>query len=273
MSRPDLYSLARVCLDACSIDAKLSATAQAVAAWRSGEAGLDDGSAVQVTGPVGAPGRPAKPVLVLPRELPKRGFGKRVDRVALIHALAHIEFNAVNLAWDAVWRFRDMPRDYYDDWVMVAEDEARHFRLLRQRLQDYGHDYGDLPAHNGLWEMAEATAHDLAARMALVPRVLEARSLDVTPMIAKRLRSAGDHETADIIALIEEEEVPHVLAGSRWFRHVCEQRGVDPDETFMQLVNQYMSTKPRGPWNRHARQAAGFSLRELDELEELACSS
>ncbi len=266
MSLTSVFAHAQACLKADSIHSKLESTAKAVAAWRAGELHWDDDTVIEA---ISTPGRPQRPNLVQPRDLPKRGFGKLKDRLALIHALAHIEFNAVNLAWDAIYRFRGMPQDYYDDWVGVAEDEARHFVLLRARLQANDSDYGAFPGHNGLWEMAEDTAHDLAARMALVPRVLEARSLDVTPMIAKRLRSAGDHETADVIALIEREEVPHVLAGSRWFRYVCKQRDIDADATFLELLNQYMKAKPRGPYNREARSAAGFSLYELDALENM----
>ncbi|MEJ2654165.1 MAG: ferritin-like domain-containing protein [Acidihalobacter sp.] len=149
--------------------------------------------------------------------MPRRGLGTREGRAALVHAVAHIEFNAINLALDAVYRFRSLPRAYYDDWLRVADEEARHFMLLADRLTDFGMRYGDLPAHNGLWEMAVKTADDWLLRMALVPRVLEARGLDVTPGMIERLRQAGDMETVAALEVILREEVGHVAIGSRWF--------------------------------------------------------
>jgi len=179
--------------------------------------------------PPGVPGRPVRPQLVAPGALAQRAVGKAEGRAALLHALAHIEFNAIDLAWDCIQRFRELPDDYYDDWVGVARDEATHFLLLRARLRDLGADYGDLPAHNGLWEMAEKTAGNLLERMALVPRFLEARGLDVAPGMIDRLERAGDEASAAIVRRILAEEVAHVAAGSRWFRYLCELRGLDAD--------------------------------------------
>ena len=214
--------------------------------------------------------RPASPKLVHPRDLPRRGFGSSEGRAAFIHAVAHIEFNAIDLAWDAVYRFRGLPEAYYADWVSVANDEARHFSLLRARLRESGHDYGDFDAHNGLWEMAEKTAGDGLARMALVPRVLEARGLDVTPGMIVKLRALGDDATAGILEVILREEVAHVAAGSRWFRWCCGRAGVDPEPRFRELLAEYARAVLHGPFNVDARSAAGFSDDELAALQQLA---
>lgn len=208
------------------------------------------------------PGRPPRPLLIHPREVPHRGLGSVAGRIALMHAVAHIEFNAINLALDAGWRFDGLPADYYADWLGVAQDEARHFALLRARLQSLGADYGDLPAHNGLWEAAEKTAHDPLLRMALVPRVLEARGLDVTPGMMKRLREVGDYETCAILDLILREEVGHVAIGTRWFHYLCAQRGLEPVATFRALLAEH-GVALRPPLNLDARHAAGFVAAEL----------
>lgn len=213
----------------------------------------------------GIPGRPERPLLIAPRDVPRRGLGSDAGRAALIHAVAHIEFNAINLALDACWRFRDMPADYYRDWLGVAQDEARHFALLSARLAQLGVAYGDLPAHNGLWEAAEKTAQDALLRMALVPRVLEARGLDVTPGMIARLQEVGDAETVAILQIILQEEVGHVAVGTRWFKHLCEQRGLDPQSTFHRLLAEHR-VKIHPPLNREARQQAGFDADELDRL-------
>jgi uncharacterized ferritin-like protein (DUF455 family) len=213
------------------------------------------------------PGRPQRPTLVHPRELPRRGFGSTEGRAAFIHSIAHIEFNAIDLAWDAVYRFRGMPQAFYADWVSVANDEARHFEMLRKRLNEFDRDYGDFDAHNGLWEMAEKTAHSGLERMALVPRVLEARGLDVTPAMIVKLRQLGDEVTAEILAVILREEVGHVAAGSRWFRWYCAHEGVEPEATFRRLLTEYGRGVLHGPFNLDARSAAGFSEEELVSLQ------
>lgn len=214
--------------------------------------------------------RPLKPRLVHPRELPRRGFGSDEGRAAFIHAVAHIEFNAIDLACDAVWRFRGMPEAFYADWVAVADDEARHFEMLRTRLQAFGRDYGDFDAHNGLWEMAVKTAHDGLARMALVPRVLEARGLDVTPGMISKLRALGDDTTADILEVILREEIGHVAAGSRWYRWFCGRAGVEPRARFHELLREYAGGVLHGPFNLEARLMAGFDEDELASLQSLA---
>jgi uncharacterized ferritin-like protein (DUF455 family) len=217
--------------------------------------------------PICAPGRPERPHLIAPRKLAQRGFGSIEGRAAFVHAIAHIEFNAINLAWDAVYRFRGMPQQFYADWVGVAADEARHFQLLSARLGELGSAYGDFDAHDGLWEMATQTADSCLARMALVPRVLEARGLDVTPGMIVRLRSVGDDATADILEIILREEIAHVAAGSRWFRWCCEREGLDPDAEFVRLIGVHARGSLRGPFNHPARQAAGFSEQELANLD------
>ncbi len=263
-----LFDAARACLDAASADAKVATTAAAAAAFAAGRLAIDpDAPAPR---PIAMPGRPARPARVPPRSLPQRGLGSAVGRAAFVHAIAHIEFNAIDLGWDAVYRFRGMPDAYYADWVGIAADEARHFSMLRTRLQALGHDYGDFDAHNGLWEMAEQTAGDVIARMALVPRVLEARGLDVTPGMIDRLRGLGDDATAGILAVILDEEVAHVAAGSRWFRWCCARAGIAPEPRFRALLDDYARGALRGPFNLDARSAAGFSADELRALQDLS---
>ncbi|HEX7369348.1 MAG TPA: ferritin-like domain-containing protein [Rhodanobacteraceae bacterium] len=259
-----LFDAAKRCLDCADPDAKVALTRGTWSALRDGDVSLDDDGAMPV--PIGVPGRPSKPRLVMPREVPQRGLGSKEGRAALVHAVAHIEFNAINLAWDAVYRFRGMPDDYYRDWVKVAHDEARHFTMLSSRLAQLGHAYGDFDAHNGLWEMAVKTADSCLARMALVPRVLEARGLDVTPGMIARLCSVGDDATAAILEIILREEVPHVAAGTRWFRWCCDRESCDPDATFTALLAEYVPTGLRGPFNLEARRAAGFRDHELAML-------
>jgi uncharacterized ferritin-like protein (DUF455 family) len=213
--------------------------------------------------PIRAPGRPAAPLLVHPRELPQRGLGSAEGRAALLHAVTHIEFNAINLALDAAYRFRDMPPAFHHDWISVAVDEARHFSLLAERLQELGSHYGAFPAHNGLWEMAERTAGSCLARMALVPRVLEARGLDVTPGMIVRLRSLGDQRSAAILEVILAEEVRHVAIGSQWFAWCCERDGLAPEATFIELISGVAKGSLRGPFNLAARSAAGFADSEM----------
>lgn len=216
--------------------------------------------------PSGLPGRPDRPPLVSPRLLRPRSMQSEEGRAVLLHALAHIEFNAINLALDAVWRFAGMPQAFYNDWLRVAAEEAHHFTLLVSRLADFGHAYGDFPAHDGLWEMCERTSGDVLARMALVPRTLEARGLDASPPIRARLVQAGDLDSAAILDVILRDEVGHVLIGNRWFRHLCETRGLDPHSTYLRLAEQYRAPRLRGPFNFEARRDAGFDETELAAL-------
>ena len=260
----DLHAAAKRCLDASDPAEKLRLTRATWASLLAGELHADPSSLPPE--PIGSPGRPAKPLLVNARQVPQRGLGSAEGRAALVHAVAHIEFNAINLAWDAVYRFRDKPDDYYRDWASCANDEARHFAMLSARLAEMGHVYGDFDAHDGLWAMAEKTADNDTARMALVPRVLEARGLDVTPGMIERLRHLGDTATVAILEVILREEVAHVAAGTRWYRYCCERDGVDPSDTFFELLREYMGVSLRGPFNLPARREAGFDECELEQL-------
>jgi len=227
-------------------------------------------SLITETTSIDSPGVPDKPELVHPRALKRRGVGTETGRITLLHAIAHIEFNAMNLALDAAVRFAGLPEEYYRDWIKVAADEARHYRLLSDRLADFNAYYGDFPAHQGLWDMALRTAHDPLDRMAMVPRILEARGLDVTPAMAKQFERAGDIQTAQILVLILKEEVAHVEAGTRWFRYLCERQGREPDAAWFERVTHYMGTDIRCPINLKDRDKAGFRKTELDWLKQ-AC--
>lgn len=213
-----------------------------------------------------APGRPDRPVLVSPNKLKHRSVQSVEGRAVLLHALAHIEFNAINLALDMVWRFSHLPANFYRDWLKVAREEAYHFSLLRNRLVALGYDYGHFPAHNGLWEMAVKTRHDVLARLALVPRTLEARGLDASPGIRHKLASAGDHESAEILDIILRDEIGHVLIGNHWYRHVCATRNLDPITTYDALAQQHDAPRLRAPFNLEARRQAGFDEEELTRL-------
>jgi len=270
MSQQSLFDAAEACLAASDVDEKLALTQRMAQAWRDGVLSLESEGE---PAPIGEPGRPKYPRLVPPGQVPQRGLGTEEGRVAMLHAVTHIEFNAINLAWDAVYRFRDLPQQFYSDWVRVADEEAYHFQLLRKRLRDMGHDYGDFTAHNGLWDMAKKTAFDPMVRMALVPRVLEARGLDVTPGIMQRLRHAGDLESVAALEVILREEIGHVEIGSRWFKYYCDQRGVNMEQTFRELILRYYAGRLRGSFNYEARCQAGFSNEELQVLERLGANA
>ena len=214
----------------------------------------------------GIPGRPVKPELVAHNQLKQRSVNTVEGRSALIHALAHIELNAIDLALDVCWRFAGMPDDFYRQWIEVARDEALHFELLRDHLHLLGHEYGDFPAHNALWEMAEKTKHDLLARIALVPRTLEARGLDASPPIRAKLIAAGDHRGGQILESILRDEIKHVACGNQWYGVLCIERGLDPVDTYAELALRYGAPRLRGPFNIEARRAAGFSEVELGFL-------
>lgn len=212
------------------------------------------------------PGRPDRPQLVPHTALKQRSPGTVAGRAALIHALTHIELNAIDLALDIVWRFGKLPAAFYMDWISVAREEACHFQLLRAHLQSHGFDYGDFPAHNGLWEMAEKTKGDLLARLALVPRTLEARGLDASPAVRQKLLRAGDSRGGEILEIVLRDEIRHVWIGNQWYRRVCDERGLDPATTFRELARRYGAPRPQGPFNLGARRAAGFTEQELAEL-------
>nr|WKF56435.1 hypothetical protein HUO10_000892 [Paraburkholderia busanensis] len=276
LSTVSALSSAPYCARAAALAALIEADPAAKAsAARALHADVLDGRAtftvdLALAEPAGLPGRPVQPELVDPRQLKRRGMQSPQGRAVLLHALAHIEFNAINLALDAVWRFSGMPAAFYLDWLKVAAEEAYHFTLLTTRLAEHGHAYGDFPAHDGLWDMCERTRGDVLARMALVPRTLEARGLDASPPIRARLQQAGDHASAAILDVILRDEIGHVLIGNRWFRHLCDANGADPHETYTRLADQYHAPKLRGPFNFEARRAAGFDEAELAELTALA---
>lgn len=263
----DLYIAALNCLLITNPDEKLSLAPKLQQAWLAGE--LVRPAQTEAPEKITVPGRPAKPELVLPKQMKQRKLHHLEGRIALLHAVAHIEFNAINLALDAVYRFREMPDAYYSDWLQVAAEEAYHFNLVRSRLRELGADYGDLPAHNGLWEHALKTDHDVLVRMALVPRVLEARGLDVTPPMMERLQEVGDTATAEVLAIILRDEVGHVRMGSHWYRYCCELRGLDPESTFRQLLREVLQAPVRGPFYTEGRLQAGFSANELAQLQQL----
>jgi uncharacterized ferritin-like protein (DUF455 family) len=230
----------------------------------------DWGEAEVLAEPAGLPGRPARPLLVPHTRLKPKSMKTVEGRAALLHALAHIELNAIDLAADAVWRFPGMPTAYYRQWTIVAQEEALHFQLLREHLQSLGYDYGSFDAHNGLWEMAEKTRHDLLARLALVPRTLEARGLDASPPVKAKLVGAGDHRAGEILDIILRDEIGHVAVGNHWYRYLCDQRGLDPVATYPVLAERYGAPRLRGPFNFEARRAAGFDEDELRALSEPA---
>lgn len=212
------------------------------------------------------PGRPARPELVHPARVPRRSPFKPEGLAALLHAIAHIEFNAINLALDAAWRFDGMPREYHLDWVRVAREEAYHFGLLTALLQTLGHSYGDFPGHDNLWSMVEKTTGDVTARMALVPRTLEARGLDATPQIQDKLRRVGTpaaRQAVEVLDIILRDEIGHVAIGNHWYRWLCAREGLDPVAHYGELVRQYDAPRLHPPFNEVARKRAGFSDEEL----------
>ena len=245
---------------------KAGQTRLLVAGWRDGSiAGLG------TTPPPVRPGRPARPELKPPRDVPRRRIGPSAGgRIALLHAIAHIELNAIDLALDMACRYADadLPRAFFDDWLSVADDEARHFLMLNDRLAKLDATYGDLPAHDGLWQAAQETAHDLLARLAIAPLVLEARGLDVTPAMIDRLRAVGDDESADAFAIIMHDEVGHVGVGKRWFDYVCGLQRLDPVSSWHRLVGTYFRGPLKPPFNIAAREAAGFAAAFYQPMSE-----
>ena len=262
----NLYEGALACVLANDVGAKIHLTNQLQGRWQDGQLNK---VTLQPVMPLPNPGRPRLPKLVAPRALPKRAANTDEGKAALVHAICHIEFNAINLALDAVYRFRDLPDTYYNDWLKVAVEEAYHFSLLAEHLENLGYHYGDFDAHNGLWEMAVETDYDVLVRMALVPRVMEARGLDVTPSIMAKLQKAGDNSAVEILGIIQRDEVGHVEIGTKWYRYFCDLRGLSPLETFIELVDRHMKGQLRGPFDFARRKLAGFSDEELTYLEQI----
>jgi len=259
----NLFEQAFHCLLLDNPEKKVAATKSLQKRWLAGELKLD--ATVDIKSlPVA--GRPEKPELVDPKDVPRRNFSSLKGRLTLVHAIAHIEFNAINLALDAVYRFQDMPEQYYSDWCQVAAEEALHYTMLSDYLALHGVSYGDFPAHNGLWEMAVKTDFDVLVRMALVPRVLEARGLDVTPGMIKKLRPTGDTVLIKCLEKIFDDEIGHVKIGTHWYKTLCQQRQLDADTTFIQLIEKYMQGAKFGPFEMEARIEAGFSHKEMQIL-------
>lgn len=218
--------------------------------------------------PISRTAFPDKPLLLMPRDMPRRRLETKEGKAAFFHALAHIEFMAIYLAWDIIYRFRGLPEDFYRDWLIVADEEALHFAMIREHLLNLGVDYGDLPAHRGLWSHAEDTAGDILARLAVVPRCMEARGLDVTPAMIDKLESMDDQAGVAILTRIYQDEIGHVERGSYWFNTLANQRGCDPEQTYKDMIQACYKGKPKGPFNREVRIIAGFSNNEIDWLEE-----
>ncbi len=216
--------------------------------------------------PENTPGRPEKPDLVLPSEVPRRRLGSPQGRGALLHAIAHIELNAIDLAADMIARFAghplifpDFQTDFIEDWSRVCAEEAKHFNLLTDRMESLGVTYGDYPAHNGLWDAAFKTRHDIAARLAIAPMVLEARGLDVTPGMIKKLDKIGDQKSVEVLRVIYEDEIGHVRIGAKWFQAIAEMEGESPRPYFHQLVKTYFAGQLKPPFNVQARTLAGLT--------------
>lgn len=258
-----LFRALTAALASTEIEEKLALTTAVEASWQAGDLNWQDETPVSLVC-----GLPPKPVLIAPKDVPQRNPKSPEGRARLLHAIVHIEFSAINLALDHAARFRGMPEKYYADWIGVAAEEAHHFSILRQRLQELGHDYGDFPAHAGLWAMAEKTSNDVLARMALVPRLLEARGLDATPPIQKRLRECGDEASASLLDIILHDEIGHVGLGDTWFRQLCAERRLEPESTYRRLLGDFKAPWPQAPMNEAARLAAGFTLKELAALSK-----
>ena len=262
----NVFDFAAACLQRTEIDEKLLLTAEAWKLYQQGELKFDSLSA-----PLGIENVcfPDKPDLLAPRFMARRKLGTPEGVQAFYHALAHIEFIAIYLAWDILYRFRGLPQKFYQDWLRVAQEEAVHFNLIRNHLRKLGIDYGDLPAHQGLWEHAQDTAHDLLARLTIIPRCMEARGLDVTPGMIEKVRTLKDDAGVKILQRILEDEQQHVAIGSKWFYQQCQAQDLEPEATFKKLVLMYFkNNKPKGPFNTEMRLKAGFTASELAWLEE-----
>lgn len=267
MATPDtanIFAIAEQCLFSAEIDHKLQLTLQARQFLRAGVLDTRDNGRVR---PISATLFPDRPQWLQPRDMPRRGLDGDAGKAAFFHALAHIEFVAIYLAWDILYRFRGLPEAFYWDWLCIAAEEAEHFMLLREQMQRYAADYGDLPAHGGLWLYAQETAGDVLARLAIVPRCMEARGLDVTPGMIERLRQGGDSAGVAVLQRIYQDEIGHVERGSFWFQYLARRQGDDPEQKYRELLKTYFQGKPKGPFNREMRIIAGFTHQEIDWLE------
>jgi uncharacterized ferritin-like protein (DUF455 family) len=259
----NLFYLAHQCLVESNLDKKLSLSIDTVKNIFDGDINFDsyaiDTESIE-------PGRPKNPILIAAKEVPKRNMQTTEGRAAMVHSFAHIEFNAINLAWDLIFRFQKMPEEFYSDWAQVAAEETKHFKLLRDNLNNAGYDYGSFPAHDGLWTIAEKTKHDILLRLAVVPRIMEARGLDVTPDLIERFRQIKDIKMVSILELILEEEIGHVNFGTKWFRYICEEMNQNPEAKFKEIINEFLPSAKTKKINQHARLKAGFSQSEIDYL-------
>jgi len=261
----NLFECAETFFGQVNIDEKLTLTHQAWQACITGELTLTSDRPVL---PIERVTFPERPELLAPRQMPRRKLTTPDGVAAFFHAIAHVEFVAIYLAWDILYRFRGMPEQFYQDWLRVADEEAQHFALIRTHLLTMQVDYGDLPAHSGLWDHAKDTADDLPGRLAMVPRCMEARGLDVTPALIEKFKALGDAASVAILTRILTDEVGHVELGSYWFKFVCRQRGFEAEAKYRALIDQYyVGGKPKGPFNRELRKIAGFSDAEIDWLE------
>jgi uncharacterized ferritin-like protein (DUF455 family) len=263
----NLFEIAEVCLQSSGIAEKLDLSHHAKSLMEAGRLDLSGKNTVK---PISAVQFPNKPVLLELRFMPNRKLTSPEGIIAFFHAIAHVEFMAISLAWDLLYRFRGLPEQFYQDWLTVADEEAQHFELIQQHLRGLQVKYGDLPAHGGLWDHAVETAGDVLARLAMVPRCMEARGLDVTPTIINKFAAIGDKAGVAILNRILTDEVKHVERGSYWFKNLCDQQGFDPDRHYQTLINQYYrGGKPKGPFNRNLRKQAGFTDAEIDWLEKI----
>jgi uncharacterized ferritin-like protein (DUF455 family) len=261
----NLFEYAGACLHATAVAEKLALTHEAQNRMARGELSLTSAHPVE---PISHVKFPEKPELLPPRLMPNRKLNAPGGVAAFFHAIAHIEFMALYLAWDMVYRFRGLPDEFYQDWLRVADEEAQHFELICAHLRGLNLAYGDLPAHGGLWDHARDTADDVLARLALVPRCMEARGLDVTPALIKKFEQQGDTASVTLLQRILTDEIGHVERGSHWFKALCRQQGFVPEAKYPQLITQYyQGGKPKGPFNRELRIIAGFSESELSWLE------
>lgn len=261
----NIFEFAEAFFQLTDVDDKLALTHQAWHTYSTGGLTFTSGQPVLSIDQVIFPERPE---LLAPRQMPRRKLTTPEGVAAFFHAIAHVEFVAIYLAWDILYRFRGMPEQFYRDWLRVADEEAQHFALIRAHLRAMQLDYGDLPAHSGLWDHAKDTADDLPGRLAMVPRCMEARGLDVTPALIEKFKGLGDDAGVAILTRILTDEVGHVELGSYWFKFVCQQRGFDAEAKYRELIDQYyVGGKPKGPFNRELRKIAGFSDAELDWLE------
>ncbi|WP_426993920.1 ferritin-like domain-containing protein [Methylomonas sp. CM2] len=261
----NLFEIAERCLFDGDIAAKLNHTRRAKQLCDAGALAFDDTGRVRAMADTEFP---ARPISAMPRDMPRRRLDSDAGKAAFFHALAHIEFVAIYLAWDMVYRFRGLPADFYRDWLAVAAEEAEHFAMIREHMRRYSVDYGDLPAHRGLWTHAEDTVGDVLARLAVVPRCMEARGLDVTPGMIAKLQALGDVAGVAVLTRIYQDEIGHVERGSYWFKRLSAERGLNPEQHYQTLLLTHYQGKPKGPFNREVRIIAGFSDHEIDWLEE-----